>query len=79
MRTYRKPVQTKGYKNVFCPYYGNCLDHASKRHWEYWTCLHCRYKHIQESIAEETVSPTSTDPYYSISPSACGKIKNIGL
>jgi hypothetical protein len=79
MRTYRKPVRTKGYKNIFCPYYGNCLDHASKRHWEYWTCLHCRYKSLKESIPEEPVSATCTDPYYSISPSMAGKIKNIAL
>lgn len=79
MRTCRKPVQTKGYRNVFCPHYRKCLDHASKRHWEYWTCSHCRHKHLQESIANENVSPTSTDPYYSISPSVGGKLKNIAI
>jgi hypothetical protein len=79
MRTCRKPVQAKGYRNVFCPFYRKCLDHASKKHWEYWTCLHCRHKSMQESIANEYVSPSSTDPYYSISPSVGGKIKNIAI
>jgi hypothetical protein len=79
MRKCKKPIRTKGYKNIFCPYYGNCLDHASKRHWEYWTCLHCRYKSLKESISEETLSATSADPYYSISPSMGGKTKNIAL
>ena len=79
MSKYRKPLQSKGYRNVFCPYYRNCLDHASKKHWEYWTCLHCRHKHVQESIADESVSPASTDPYYSISPSVGEKLKNIAI
>jgi hypothetical protein len=79
MKKYRKPVQSKGYRNVFCPYYRNCLDHASKKYWEYWSCFHCRHKHLQESIADESVSPASTDTYYSISPSIGEKLKNITL
>jgi hypothetical protein len=79
MKKYKKPVQTKGYKNIFCPYYGDCLDHASKRHWEYWTCLHCQHKRLKESIPGEAVSPSCADPYYSISPSIGGKIRNIAL
>jgi len=80
MRKCRKPVHTKGYKNIFCPYYGNCLDHASKKHWGYWTCQHCQHKRLKESILEEAVSPTcTTDSYYSISPSIGTKIRNIGL
>jgi len=79
MKKRRKPVQSRGYRNVFCPYYINCLDHASKKHWEYWSCFHCRHKHLQESIADEPVSPTNTDTYYSISPSVGGKIRNITI
>ena len=79
MSKYKKPLQSKGYRNVFCPYYRNCLDHASKRHWECWTCLRCRHKNMQESIAGETVSPESADLYYSISPSVGGKLKNIAI
>jgi hypothetical protein len=79
MRIFRKPVQSKGYRNVFCPYYRNCLDHASKKHWEYWSCFSCRHKHLQESIADEFVSPANTDTSYSISPSVGGKIRNITI
>ena len=79
MKKCRKPIQSRGYRNVFCPYYKNCLDHASNKHWEYWTCLHCRHKHLQESIADETVSTGSTDQYYSISPSVGDKLKNITI
>jgi len=79
MRTCRKPVKSKGYRNVFCPYYRKCLDHASKSHWEYWSCFSCRHKHLKESIANESVSPASTDPYYSISPSVGEKLRNITI
>ena len=79
MKKNKKPVHAKGYRNIFCPYYRKCLDHASKRHWEYWTCLHCSYKYVQESIENEPVSPANTDPYYSISPTIGEKFKNITI
>ena len=76
----KNPIQAKGYRNVFCPFYRNCLDYASKRHWEYLTCSHCTYKYVQESIANESVSSeANSDTYYSISPSIGDKFKNIAM
>lgn len=40
----RKPLRRKGERNVFCPLYNGCLDHAVKESWEYWTCRDCRHK-----------------------------------
>lgn len=79
MKKNRKPVYAKGYRNVLCPLYRDCLNDASKRYWEYWTCLSCRYKKVKESVADEFVCPTSADPYYSISPSVGGKLKNTAI
>lgn len=79
MKNNRAPVYAKGYRNVFCPLYRNCLDDASKRYWEYWTCLSCRYKNLKESVAGEAICSTSVDPYYSISTSLGNKLKNIAM
>ena len=39
-----KPLKRRGERNVFCPLYNHCLDHAIKESWEYWTCRDCRHK-----------------------------------
>ena len=72
----KNPVHNKGYRNVFCPYYRNCLDHASKHYWECWTCLDCRHKQEQKSPGDVMLSPKGADPYYSVSPSLGRKKRN---
>jgi len=72
----KNPVHNKGYRNVFCPYYRNCLDHASKHYWECWTCLDCRHKQEQKTPIDVMLSPKGADPYYSVSPSLGRKKRN---
>jgi len=61
------PVRTRGHKNVFCPYYGNCLDYAVELHWEYWTCLHCQHNQNETFVEDALLLARDTDPYYSFS------------
>lgn len=75
----QKPIHTQGHKNVFCPYYRNCLDHAAKHHWEYWSCLKCQHKKKHDSITDVLLSPESDYPYYSLSPSFYAKVENISF
>ncbi|MEE8430247.1 MAG: hypothetical protein V3S16_03280 [Candidatus Desulfatibia sp.] len=36
------PVHNNGSRNLFCPYYGDCLDHAAKLHrGEFKFCPYC--------------------------------------
>jgi hypothetical protein len=72
----KNPVQNKGYRNVFCPYYRTCLDHASKHYWECWTCLDCRHKQEHKSATDVLLSPACADAYYSLSPSFYRKTKS---
>ncbi|NVM22606.1 MAG: hypothetical protein HWN68_12615 [Desulfobacterales bacterium] len=44
MKPMAKPVHRSGNKNIYCPFYSNCLDHAAKRYWQYWDCSECRHK-----------------------------------
>ena len=39
-----KPLQRRGERNVFCPFYDRCLNHAVKESWEYWDCSDCQHK-----------------------------------
>lgn len=35
------PVDREGFKAIDCPFYGECLMHAAKCHWNAWTCEEC--------------------------------------
>ena len=73
------PVHTKGDKNVFCPYYGNCLDYAVELHWEYWSCLSCQHKQNEIFIEDALLLTKDADPYYSFSPNFYKKAANMNL
>ena len=66
MEQSKNPVHTKGYRNVFCPYYRNCLDHAIQNHWEYWACLDCQHKRKEKLVTDTLLLPVNDDPYYSL-------------
>ena len=42
------PVRKKGERNLYCPNYGECLDHAVDHKWRSWNCSTCAFKSVQE-------------------------------
>jgi hypothetical protein len=44
MTTERNPVWRQGNRNVFCPFYSECLDDAIKGSWKDWDCDDCQHK-----------------------------------
>lgn len=69
MQAHSNPLYEQGEKNVFCPYYRECLDYACNNCWEYWSCLDCEHRCKKEAIAGVFLSAQNSDPYYSLSPS----------
>lgn len=61
------PIRQNGKRNIFCPYYGDCLDHAAKLHWEAWACFDCHHKMMKESGIQAPFSSGDTTPYYTVS------------
>ncbi len=49
MKETPSPVRKKGERNIYCPKYGDCLDHAVAHRWRYWDCSECSFKLIQEA------------------------------
>jgi len=41
MKLEPKPVQKKGTRNIYCPFYRKCLDIAVQEKWASWDCLAC--------------------------------------
>lgn len=75
----QNPVHMNGSRNVFCPYYSDCLNHAAKRHWEYWACFECQYQQEQNFNADVRLFSVNDTTYYSLSPSFYQKGKNCSL
>ncbi len=41
------PVCKRGERNIFCPFYSDCLDHAVNQFWQHWSCTQCLYRKIK--------------------------------
>ena len=75
-----KPANRKGERNVFCPLYRECLDHASKNHWEYWACHDCEHSQKAESLSALLLSSSQNDDLcYTLSPSIYLKTKSFSI
>jgi hypothetical protein len=66
MNTKCNPIHKKGDRNVFCPYYGNCLDYAIEKSWEYWDCCDCGYQFNEEGSPELQLTASGTIAYYEV-------------
>ncbi|MEE9401657.1 MAG: hypothetical protein V3V47_00510, partial [Desulfobacteria bacterium] len=62
-----KPIHRLGNKNICCPFYGNCLDHAAKRHWQSWDCSECPHKQRQQAIKADQITD-GFGPYCELPP-----------
>jgi len=69
------PIYIKGKRNIFCPLYRECLDHASKNHWEYWACNDCENRQITEAVSDVFLSTQHNDLPYALSPTLFLKTK----
>ena len=46
------PIPARGERNIYCPYYNNCLDYAVQDWWDSWNCSQCAYRSIKKSFGE---------------------------
>jgi len=60
------PLQRMGERNVFCPLYNGCLNHAVKESWQYWTCGDCRNKLNQGAMPEMRLMATDSVEHYDL-------------
>ena len=60
------PIHSSGKKNIFCPHYRTCLNHAVKNTWDSWECDNCVYKSIKEPLKDIQILIHDDSPYYSV-------------
>ena len=46
------PVYKWGEINFHCPHYEECIDHAVKRNWQFWTCSKCPHESTSKPQGE---------------------------
>ncbi len=61
-----KPLQRKGERNVLCPLYNGCLDHAVKESWPHWDCGDCRHKRNEGGRPELRLMATDSVEYHDL-------------
>jgi hypothetical protein len=61
-----KPLQRRGERNVFCPHYKGCLDHAVSESWSYWACGDCRHKLDQGARPEMRMIRTDSIEHHDL-------------
>jgi len=77
MKPKRNPVCRQGDKNVFCPYYGACLDHAVKHSWAYWVCSDCSHQSVEQPVLDDQSLVDSSVLYYSLPSRIHRKVQEI--
>jgi hypothetical protein len=61
------PIPDKGSRNVFCPYYSDCLDEVIKMGWMYWHCHLCGERFNQAARPELALTVNHAVAYYEAS------------
>jgi len=62
-----KPIPKRGQRNIYCPFYNDCLDHAVKNLWQCWSCAECPHRKIK-SVDELEYEADDGEVCYEISP-----------
>jgi hypothetical protein len=66
MKQRPNPIQKTGDRNLFCANYGDCLDHAAKRHWKYWSCYHCKHQYRSQPSVDGPITANETALFYTM-------------
>ena len=60
------PVHDYGEKNIFCPHYSACLDHAVLKSWDSFMCDECVYRLTKERLKNVQILRHDDSPYYTL-------------
>ena len=61
-----KPVHKQGERNLFCPYYDDCLDQAVRKNWADWDCRGCAHRSVQDSPGDSRFTSSLYVEYYEL-------------
>ncbi len=67
METRTNPTPKRGKRNIFCPYYSNCLDTVIRKRWSHWNCMKCDQVSNREAEPEIPLNVNYSIAYYELS------------
>ncbi len=68
------PMHKKGDRNIFCPHYCKCLDHAIHKSWEFWACAECQHKRDTQSFEDFSFTHSEQILYHSLPQEIYAKV-----
>lgn len=68
------PIHKIGERNLYCPNYAGCLDHAVDERWSSWDCSECSCKSKRESMGDVYTVP-DPDPFYELPGDIYGQVR----
>jgi len=69
------PVNDTGEKNIYCPYYDFCLNHAAHNLWNAWKCSDCAYKTEKKAFSNLQIRDHESAPLYTLAPEISKKLR----
>ena len=60
------PKPKPGERNIYCHYYGDCLDYAVSHGWQSWKCSGCQYKMARQAISQRDYVLNNAVAYYEL-------------
>ena len=60
------PKPKRGERNIYCPYYGVCLDYAVNHAWQSWNCSECQHKMTRHAISQRDYVMSNAVAYYEL-------------
>lgn len=62
-----KPIRKRGERNIYCPFYSDCLDYVVNHLWQSWSCSECPHRSMR-SITQCECKLKDTSPCYDLPP-----------
>ena len=60
------PGNKEGKRNIFCPYYSECLDFVVQEQWLSWNCKSCEHRLNESAKTEILAGREDSIPYYEV-------------
>jgi hypothetical protein len=70
METRTNPTQKRGKRNIFCPFYSDCLNTVIRKRWSHWNCMKCEERTNRQAEPEIPLNVNYSIAYYELASKA---------
>jgi hypothetical protein len=66
MKIRTNPTPRRGKRNIFCPFYSDCLSEVIRKQWSRWNCAKCEQQTNREAEPEIPLNINYSVAYYEV-------------